>query len=109
MHLKNLYGVKMKIIYLMAVSLVVLSSCGKECKVVSVDSTGSPSHNHTSTTIFDGAKTYSAALTAASAGSAHDHDITLTDEQATKMLSQHIDVTGSSTNSHTHTAGIECN
>ena len=82
--------------------------CGKECKVVSVDSTGSPAHTHSSSTIFEKAQTYSAALTGATAGDAHDHDITLTEEQANKMASTKIDVTSSSTNSHTHTAGIEC-
>lgn len=85
-----------------------LTACGKECRVTTVDATGSPAHIHTSSTVFDTARTYSAALTAATAGSAHDHDITLTESDVNGMAAGPIDVTSSATNSHSHTVGINC-
>lgn len=98
---------KSQIIALGIFSLTI-AGCGKECKTVSVDTTGPTAHTHSSETIFEAAQTYSSALVGATAGNAHTHDITLTDSHVTGMASAPIDVTSSTTDSHTHTARIEC-
>ena len=85
-----------------------LSACGQTCESTGVSSSGTTTHSHATSTVYETAQTYSGALGTPTTGTDHNHDVTLSESDVTGMEAGPIDVTSTDTDSHNHTVSIEC-